>query len=1138
MKRKIGSAMVVGAGIAGIRAALDLAENGYGVTLIDRAGHIGGILSQLDYQFPSNGCGMCRMLPLVARDAGSQYCLRKGLFHENIEILLASEIAAVSGEAGRFEVTLRQTPNPVDPQRCIGCGACTAVCPVSVPDEFNAGLTSRKAIYLPVPHAVPNPFRIDPAACTGCGACVEACPTGAIQLGDRGRERFRVLVVDDELIVRDSIHAWLSDEGYTVEMAAGGREALERLSRERFQLMLLDIKMPGMDGVEVLQKAREIQPELCVVMMTAYATVETAIEAMKAGAREYLLKPFEPDTLSAQVGRIHQETELAEARRVETGALILCGGTDYFDPSEGKNPFAYRQNPHVLTSLEFERVLSGTGPSGGRLVRPADGKPIAKIAWIQCVGSRDLQNDADFCSNACCMIAIKEALLAREKAATAPDTAIFYMDLRTPGKSFQRYRDRAEREAGVRLERARIHSVVPAPGSGDPVLAYVSHEGERREERFDLVVLSVGQRPAAGAAQLAEIAGIELNPWGFARSAPFSLSRSSREGVFLGGAFAGLQDISEAVIRASSAALNASRVLHASGGSLGRAPSPGATFRDVSREAPRVGVVCCTCGGALPLTADLPARLQRDPAVAWVAALENTCTAQGWKALTELVKAREANRLVIAACQPYVYARKLGELAAAVGLEPALMTVVDTRGLLPAGAAAAPAAADLARVVAMGIAALKTVAPGPVPSVAVVQEALVVGGGIAGMTAALGIADHGYAVNLVEQAETLGGNLNWLVSTLDDQDPGALLGETVARVQNHPRITVHTGSRVVGGYGEVGRFLTTVTGPEGRTITLEHGTVILATGGSEAPTTAYGHGENPAVTTLKGLEIGLTNASIDPAVLTSVVMIQCVDCREEPRNYCSRVCCPSALKHALGLKKRNPGIAVYVLYRDLMSCGFSETYYTRARQAGILFFPYSLQRKPAVTPDPQGRPLVTLFEPVLGREVAVSADLVVLGTGIVPHLPAALVDAFGATRDGDGFFQEAEPKWRPVDALKEGVFACGLVRAPHGIPESIAEAEAAAQRAVRILGRKRLPAAKVVAEVRHSLCSRCERCLEACPYGARRRNPELDRIEINPAMCQGCGACAAVCPNSAAIVAGFTDTRMLAVIDAALEGVA
>lgn len=1137
MKRKIGSAMVVGAGIAGIRAALDLAESGYGVTLIDRAPHIGGILSQLDYQFPSNHCGMCRMLPLVARDAGSQYCLRKGLFHENIDILLSTEIAAIAGEAGHFEVTLHQTPNPVDPERCTGCGACAAACPVSVPDEFNAGLSLRKAVYLPVPHAIPNPFRIDLAACTRCGACVAACPTGAIQLTEGSRKRFQMLVVDDELIVRDSIRAWLTDEGYTVEMAAGGGEALKRLAEERFQLMLLDIKMPGMDGVEVLQKAREIQPDLCVVMMTAYATVETAIEAMKAGAREYLLKPFEPDTLSAQVRRIHHETELAEARRVETGAIVLCGGTDYYNPAEGKNPFAYRQSPHVLTSLEFERILSGTGPSGGRLVRPADGKAVGRLAWIQCVGSRDLQSGADFCSTVCCMYAIKEALLAREKTATDLETTIFYMDLRTPGKSFQRYRDRAEQEGGVRFERGRIHSVVPDPATGDPVLAYVPPEGGRREERFDLVILSVGQRPAAGAAQLAEIAGIELNPWGFARSAPFSLTRSSRDGIFLGGAFAGLEDISESVIRASSAALNASRVLHAAGGSLGAAPSPVGTLRDVSREAPRVGVVFCTCGERIPLTEALTADLKRDPAVAWVTALEKTCTAEGWEAMTGLAKARDVNRLVIAACRPYVYTRKLRELGAAVGLEPALITVVDIHSLLTPSAPAGPPPAELARVVAMGVAALKKVAPGPVPSIAVTQEALVVGGGIAGMTAALSIADHGYPVSLVEQADILGGNLNWLRSTLDNQNPRSLLTETVARVENHPRITVHAGSRVTGAFGEVGHFFTTIEGPEGRATSLEHGAVILATGGSEAPTTAYGHGTSGAVLTLKALETGLADATIDPAGLAAVVMIQCVECREEPRNYCSRVCCPSALKHALALKKGNPDIEIYVLYRDLMSCGFNETYYTQARQAGILFFPYSLQRKPEVTIDAETGPLVTVFEPVVGREVAISADLVVVATGIVPNLPAALVDAFGVARDRDGFFQEAESKWRPVDALKEGVFACGLVRAPHGIPESIAEAEAAAQRALRILGRERLPAAKVVAEVRHSLCSRCERCLDVCPYGARSRNPELDRIEVNPAMCQGCGACAAVCPNSAAILAGFTDTQMLAVIDAALEGV-
>jgi heterodisulfide reductase subunit A len=394
MNRKIGKALVVGAGISGIRSALDLAEYGYGVTLIDRSQHIGGILSQLDYQFPTDHCGMCKMLPLVDRDASSQFCLRKGLFHKNIDILLGTELVSIDGEPGRFQVRLKEHPNWVNPDLCSGCGACTHVCPVEVPDEFNAGLAKRKAIYLPVPHAVPNPYIIDFAACTHCGACLEACPTDAIHLPEQKRAGFRILVVDDELIVRDSLKEWLEEEGFAVDMAASGSEALDQLAKQAYQLMLLDIKMPGMDGVEVLQKARESFADINVIMMTAYATVETAVEAMKIGALDYLVKPFDPATLIPMVLRIYQDLAAAEGRQLEVGAVVICGGTAFFDPRGGKNTFGYGKYPNVVTSLEFERILSGTGPFQGRPLRPLDGKPLHKVAWIQCVGSRDLQANA------------------------------------------------------------------------------------------------------------------------------------------------------------------------------------------------------------------------------------------------------------------------------------------------------------------------------------------------------------------------------------------------------------------------------------------------------------------------------------------------------------------------------------------------------------------------------------------------------------------------------------------------------------------------------------------------------------------------------------------------------------------------
>ena len=339
MKKKIGSALVVGAGISGIRSALDLGETGYHVTLIDKAPSIGGVLAQLDYQFPTDHCGMCKMLPLVERDTSSQFCLRKGLFHENIDIMLSTELAALEGEPGTFQATLRQRPTMVDPERCIGCGECSRACHVEVPDEFNAGLTKRKAIYLPVPHNIPNTYVVDMTACTLCGECEKICPTKAIDFGKEAREKFRILVVDDELVVRDSLKEWLEDEGFQVDMAESGEEALKKLNAEAFNLMLTDIKMPGMDGVELLERAREIHRDLPVVMMTAYATVETAVEAMKIGAMDYLMKPFDPDTLVPLIIQLYQNIERTGERQIEVGAVVLAAGFESYDPASGKNNY-------------------------------------------------------------------------------------------------------------------------------------------------------------------------------------------------------------------------------------------------------------------------------------------------------------------------------------------------------------------------------------------------------------------------------------------------------------------------------------------------------------------------------------------------------------------------------------------------------------------------------------------------------------------------------------------------------------------------------------------------------------------------------------------------------------------------------
>ena len=821
---------------------------------------------------------------------------------------------------------------------------------------------------------------------------------------------------------------------------------------------------------------------------------------------------------------------------LHVGAVLLAPGCTVFDPA-GYDIFGYKTTPDIVTSLEFERVLAATGPFSGHLVRPSDHKEPEKIAWIQCVGSRDVhEGSRSYCSAVCCTYAVKEAIVAKEHMKGSLDTAIFYIDMRTHGKDFERYCNRAE-EAGVRFVKSRVSAIEPPDDDGKLLIRYTDEAGRRVEEAFDMIVLSVGLCASGEALTLADRLGIDLDPSQFASTSSFEPVRTSKPGVFVCGAFQGPKDIPQSVIESSACAAVAAGTLAEARGSLVREKKPPAE-KDVGSESPRIGVFICHCGSNIAGVVDVPAVVEYTRTLPNVAYVENnlfSCSQDTQEKITQVIEENKLNRVVVAACSPRTHEQLFQETVADAGINKYLFEMANIRNQcswVHAGEseAATEKAKDLVRMAVSRVSLSEALSA---PEIEINQSALVIGGGLAGMTAAKNLADRGYHTYLIEKNGALGGQALTLYQTWRGEDVQENLMALIQEVESSGKIDVllHTEIKQVDGF--VGNFQTTLN-TAGKEQVIEHGVAIVATGAEEFKPDQYLYGEDRRVLTGLELDRRFLDEDLPLEEMNSAVFIQCVGSRIPERPYCSKVCCTHSVKGALKLKESKPEMDVFVLYRDMRTYGLREDLYRKARDKGVVFIRYDFDKGIRVTGD-QNDLRVRFHSYVLHREMEARTDLLVLATAIVPPGENPVSQMLKVPVNDDGFFAEAHVKLRPMDFATEGVYVCGLAHSPKPVDEAVAQGLGAASRAGTLLSRERLLGDAIVSHISPEMCRGCRKCVDVCPYQAIDYLEDPMICEVNPAVCKGCGACAVACPTGAAGIRHFTDGEVLSMVEAALN---
>jgi heterodisulfide reductase subunit A-like polyferredoxin len=1495
----VGAAMVVGGGIAGVQAALDMANAGIKVYLVERKPAIGGKMVQLDKTFPTNDCAMCTSSPRLV-EAGR---------HPNVELLTGAELVDLQGDAGHFCATVRLHPRYVDVIKCTACGECVAVCPVTLPNEFNQGLDERTAIYRSYAQAVPNQYTISKRGTSPCKAtcpaetsaqgyvnliaagryaealkvvmeynpfpasvgrvchhpCESECTRGTVDgpvsicalkrfaadwvYAHGGAEQVmpiapptgrRVAVVGagpmgltaahflahwghqvtvyealpvpggmmrvgippyrlprdvlqreidaitglpgvelrlshpirsidnlfaqgyDAVVLSIGAHApqmigipgedavgvtqgvpflrevslgeGKGNPGVTVGRRAivvgGGNTAIDaartalrlgaehvsilyRRSRAEMPASAEEVTQAESEGIElrllvqpvaVVSEGGAIRALECVRMQlgtpdasgrrrpipiegsefslecdTMIAAVAQApevsfldpdhgldvdarrrtfvvdertlmtnrpgvfaggdavrgpgalIEAIAHGRRAALsvdrylrgvplLAPREEQPLpraelaaaeiteTMQRGKssnrprieietlppserkrdfrevalpLSEEEARAEAERclrcglcsechlcvdactpgaidhnmaprdiaLDVGAVVLSPGYTLYDPHRSPE-LGYGRYANVITSLEFERMLSASGPTQGHVARPSDGAAPRRIAFLQCVGSRDQQHK--YCSSVCCMYAAKEAMLAMEHV-PGVEVHIFQMDTRAFGKNFDAYYQRAV-ERGVIYHRFRLSTVREDPATRQIVARYPAGDGTLAEMRFDMLVLSIGIEPPQNVKALVDTVGIDLNEHGFARHEPFKPVESSREGVLICGAFAEPKDIPDSVVEAGGAAASALALIgRARGTQIEPAAYPCEQEISLADE-PRIGCFVCSCGNNIAGVIDVAAVTAYAAMLPGVVHAENTtytCSADSLTLIQERIEEHGLNRVIVASCTPRTHEPIFRETIRGAGLNPYLFEMANIRdqGSWVHSQEPDKATSKAMDLVRMAVARSRLLFPLHTADQAFNHQALVIGGGIAGMTAALNLADQGFQAVLLERQDELGGRARQISSDAMGGDVSLFLKNLLARVQAHDRIDVLTGHTVVKHKGYVGNFKTTVQEVGGsRQRLIEHGVVIVATGVDEYAGPAYGLGTHDRIMTQGELELRLADERIDPATLKQVVMIQCVGPWDEAAAngedsafYCSRACCTVTAHNATRLKELNPELQVYVLCKDVRTYGFREAIYTQARERGVVYIRFDDDHKPQVTQE-NGAVVVKVHDTALHMPLTFQPDALVLSAAMVPpEGTRQLADMMRFACTMEGFMLEAHLKLRPVDFPTEGAYLCGGIQYPKFVDEAIAQAKAAAARASSILSQDMLEVGGQVAVVDMVKCTGCLTCVRICPYEAPTIDPELigaggiaGAAQIAPAACRGCGLCAGECPAKAIQLQHYRDEQVLAKVEALL----